>query len=233
MSAGWGWVEAASRLLVRDEREAVLGDLAEAGEGAGSALLAVLGLVVRREAQQWKSWRPWLAAFGLALPSSFLLMGLSVSVSWLFPRVLHAVAGIEPHINLVFYSVQHLVPQLLILTGCAFACGFVVRMLAQGTFWVSVAACFAPCLFCLVRFRIESLPALCLFLFLAPAVWGVREAVRGRRFGLRIAIGLAAGLTVLTALTSNNSWLNWSFHLPLLWPAWYMAVTARRITQPT
>jgi hypothetical protein len=233
MRAGWFWVEAASRLLARDEREVVVGDLLEAGESAWRALLSVLGLVVRREAQHWKSWKPWLAAFGLALPSSFLLMGLSVSVSWLFPQVLHAVAEIEPHINLVSYGIQHLVPKLLILTGCAFACGFVVRMLSQRTFWVSAAACFVPCLFCLARFRIESLSGLCLLLFLVPAGWGVREAMRGRRLGLRTAIGLAAGLTALSALTSNSSWLNWLFLVPLLWPAWYMVVMARRTTLPT
>src|SRR5271155_5109841 len=100
MTAGWLWVEGAATLLTRDERDAVLGDLLEDGESASQALLSVLGLVIRREAQRWRSWRPWVAAFGLALPSSFLLMGLSVSVSWLFPRVLHSICEIEPHTNL-------------------------------------------------------------------------------------------------------------------------------------
>jgi hypothetical protein len=41
----WSLVETFSQLLDHDEREAVRGDLAEAGEGAWPALLDVLGLV--------------------------------------------------------------------------------------------------------------------------------------------------------------------------------------------
>ena len=67
-----------SRLLERDEREAVRGDLVEAGESAWQGLLDVLGLVVRRQAMLWKNWRPWLATFGVALPCTLLLMGFSL-----------------------------------------------------------------------------------------------------------------------------------------------------------
>src|SRR5690349_16082303 len=81
-SVGWSLVEAAARLLARDEREGGLGDLVEASESTWQGLLGVLGLVFRREAVLWKSWRPWLAGFRVALPSSFLLMGVSLSVSW-------------------------------------------------------------------------------------------------------------------------------------------------------
>lgn len=233
MTANWLWVEGVARLLTRDERDAVIGDLLENGESAGQAFLSVLGLVVRREAQRWKSWRPWIAAFGLALPSTFLLMGLSVSVSWMFPHMLHAISEIEPHTNLVTYSILHLVPQLLWLAGCAYACGFVVGALSRRTLLVSATACFVPCLFCLARFRSDSLPAFCLFLFLVPAVLGVREAMRGKPPGFPIAVGLAVGLTVFEALMTNNSWLNWLWVVPVLWPSWYMVAIARRKTLPT
>ncbi len=73
--------DAATRLLERDEREAVQGDLAEAGENGWRGLIDVLGLVLRRHANHWRNWRPWLSAFGLALPGSLLLMGFSLSVS--------------------------------------------------------------------------------------------------------------------------------------------------------
>ena len=72
---GWSFVETVSRLLERDEREAVQGDLAEAKGSAWSGLLDVVGLVIRRQVHLWKNWRPWLAAFGLALPATLLLMG--------------------------------------------------------------------------------------------------------------------------------------------------------------
>ena len=88
MGSNWSLAEIAARFLERDEREAVLGDLAEAGERSSEKLFAVLGLVVRRQVMLWKNWRPWLAGFGVALPSSFALMGVSVSVSWSYQRLL-------------------------------------------------------------------------------------------------------------------------------------------------
>lgn len=55
------------RLLERDERLAVEGDLAESGERGVAAFRQVLGLVARREAARWRNWRPW-AAMGMAIP---------------------------------------------------------------------------------------------------------------------------------------------------------------------
>ena len=80
-SVGWWLVGIAARGLQQDEREAALGDLVEASESAWQGLLDVFSLVVRREAILWKSWQPWLAAFGLTVPSGFLLMGTFVSIS--------------------------------------------------------------------------------------------------------------------------------------------------------
>src|SRR5260370_34070254 len=81
-STGWSFVAANARLLARDEREAVLGDLLEADENALQGLFGVLSLVFRREVSLGKRWGGWLAAFGVALPSSLLLMGVSLSVTW-------------------------------------------------------------------------------------------------------------------------------------------------------
>ena len=86
-NSNWSLAEIAAQLLERDEREAVLGDLAEAREGSSEKLFGVLGLVLRRQAMLWKDWRPWLAGFGVALPSSFVLMGRR-SVSWSYQRLL-------------------------------------------------------------------------------------------------------------------------------------------------
>ena len=66
--AGRRAVEFAAQLLDRCECEAVLGDLEEGGEGWWRDLLDISGLIVRRQALLWKSWRPWLASCGLALP---------------------------------------------------------------------------------------------------------------------------------------------------------------------
>ena len=76
-SIGWRLAGAASRMLRPDEREAALGDIAEEGASGSEALRDVLGLVVRRQAEAWKVWRPWLALLGLVLPLGSLLTLMS------------------------------------------------------------------------------------------------------------------------------------------------------------
>ena len=59
----------------------VLGDLAEMDCDVWRGLGDVLGLVARRQLALWRSWRPWAASVGLALPASLFLMGCSVAAS--------------------------------------------------------------------------------------------------------------------------------------------------------
>jgi hypothetical protein len=118
-------VDLVSRLLPPDEREVVQGDLLEAGESAWQSALAVLGLIIRREATLWRNWRPWLAAFGLAFPSSFLLMGFSVDVSRAYQQlavgpILHATGiTVGPGFALFLCNV-------LLLAAWSWTGGFVV-----------------------------------------------------------------------------------------------------------
>ncbi len=207
----WSPVEAAAQLLGPDEREAVLGDLVEAGAGAWQGLLDVLGLVIRRESALWKSWRPWLAAFGLAMPSSFLLMGASVSVSQTLQR---------PHGGLLLPMCQ-----MLLLIAWSWTGGFVVGSLSRRTLWVSAALSLLPCLFCLARFRVESLARPCLLVFLPPAIWGVMRGLEIARLKLGSAIVVATGATGLTILTSSGRGPG-VLHWALLWPAWYIVAMA-------
>ena len=205
-------------LLEPGEREAVQGDLTEAGEGGWHALFGVVGLLARRQLDLWKNWRPWLAAFGLAVPGSFLLMGFSLSVShayqqWIGPEL-------RPGLAL-------LVCNVVLLVGLAWTCAFVVGSLSRRTLWVSATLSFAPCLFCLERFRIESLSRFCLLLFLPPAIWGVVRSLKIARIKLGSALVLAGVLTLLTIPSWGRpgAWLpNWA----LSWPAWYLVATAKK-----
>jgi hypothetical protein len=217
----WSLVEVAAQLLEHDEREAVLGDLVEAGEGAWRGLVDVVGLVVRRQAGLWKSWRPWLAAFGLALPGSLLMMGTSLSVSWKFQRLMSLSGRIEGAGSL------WLICNALLLIGWAWTGGFVVGSVSRQTIWVSVVACFSPCVFCLARFRETSLSRLCLLLFLVPAIWGVRRGLRLTRIKFGSAVVLAVAITVLMIPTWHGKGAG-IFNWALIWPAWYMVATARR-----
>jgi hypothetical protein len=203
-----------SRFLEPAEREAVQGDLLEAGESGWQATREVSGLLVRRQAELWHNWRPWLAAFGLAVPSSFLLMGLSISVTRGFQNIL----PLRPGLTLLLCNV-------ILLVGWAWSGAFLVGALSRRTLWVSATVSFAPCLFCLERFRIESLSRFSLLLFLPPAIWGVVKSLQIARIKLGPALALAAGLTLLTipAWGTKGAWIpNWA----LSWPAWYLVATA-------
>jgi hypothetical protein len=225
-STGSQLVDLVSRLLRPEEREVVQGDLLEGGESAWQSLLAVVGLVIRREAALWRNWRPWLAAFGLALPSSFLLMGFSLSVSRAYQQlvggpILHATGvTVGPGFALFLCNV-------LLLAAWSWTGGFVVGSVSRRTVWVSAALSFAPCLFCLERFRVESLSRLCLVLFLPVALWGAHRGLQIAKIKRSSAIALAIAVTALTIPTwsSSGAWIpNWA----LSWPAWFLVATARR-----
>ncbi len=220
----WALVEVAARLVEPGEREAVLGDLLETGEGAWRGSLDVLGLVILRQLLHWKSWQPWLATFGLALPGSLLLMGISVSVSSMCVRLIDLkIFGGSPQV--IHGGFLQLLCGALLLVGCSWACGFVMGSLSRRTLWVSIASsCFA-CSFCLVRFREPSLSRLCLFLFLLPAICGIRQALRSIRINLALAIFLAIAITSFLILLSNSKSL-WALNWSLVWPAWYIVATS-------
>lgn len=230
---GWSLVGVVSRLLEREEREAVLGDVLEAGESAWQGLLGVLGLVIRRQAALWKNWQPWLAAFGVAFPGSQLLMGVSLSVSWnyqqlLCPRLL-AEGSLTTRTGFLL-----LMCQSFLLVGWSWTGGFLVGSVSRRTLWASTLLCYASCLFCLTRFRVESLSRFCLLLFLLPAIWGVAQGLRISTIKLSSAMILAVALTVLMIPAWRSPSLHWwsppplSLNWVLIWPAWYLVATARR-----
>jgi hypothetical protein len=221
-----GLFDLVSHLLERDERDAVRGDLLESGESPWQSLLAVLGLVIRRQAALWTNWRPWVAAIGLALPSSFLLMGCSLSVSRAYQQLghgtIHHATGLSVGPGLALFLCN-----VLLLVAWSWTGGFVVGSVSRRTVWVSAALSFAPCLFCLERFRVESLSRLCLLLFLPAALWGARRGLQIVGIKPGAAVALAMGVTALTVAlwSSSGAWIpNWA----LSWPAWYLVATARR-----
>jgi hypothetical protein len=219
-------VDLVSRLLPPDEREIVEGDLLEGGDSAWQSMLAVVGLIIRREAALWRNWRPWLAAFGLAFPSSFLLMGFSLSVSRAYQQlaggpILHA-TGIDVRPGFALFLCN-----VFLLAAWSWTGGFVVGSISRRTVWVSAALSFIPCLFCLERFRIECLSRLCLLLFLPVALWGAHRGLQMARIKRSSAVALAIAVTALTipTWTSSGAWIpNWA----LSWPAWFLVATARR-----
>jgi hypothetical protein len=237
-STGWSFVEAAARPLARDEREAVLGDLAEGNENSWQALLGVLGLVFRHEAVLWKNWRPWLAGFGVALPSSFLLMGFSLSVTWSYLTI-RCPELLQKSSLTLGSGMLVLLCQGLLLIGWSWTGGFLVGSLSRRTLWASTLLCYSPCLFCLSRFRVESLSRFCLLLFLVPAIWGVHRGLRISRLTLSWAMALAVAITALMlpgwSSGAHEWWAppQWTLDWALCWPAWYLVGTAWRARSKT
>ena len=154
----WRLVDILSRMLDADERQTVLGDLAESGQTGSRALWDVLGLAVRRQAALWKDWRPWLVLVGLIGPVSILL---SLSCRWLgagydlYLWIIRNRRDIDPTIlSQTGLSVRHGIVLLalssLLLFCWSWATGFVLGAISRRTIW------FNGVLFCLALLFLGS-----------------------------------------------------------------------------
>jgi hypothetical protein len=213
---GWWCIEAAAGLLAPPDREVVLGDLAQSDYGAWRGLGDVLGLAARRQLALWRSWRPWAASFGLALPASLFLMGWSLAASG-------AVAGllVEPaQAPLLWFALS----RLFLVISWAWMVGFVVGAVSRDTLWASVLGCFAPCLYCLSKWPGHGFSGLRLLVFVLPGLWGAWRGQRDLRLRLGWAIFLAAIAALAPLMWGKGGWM---YGCWLLWPGWYLTATAR------
>src|SRR5687767_15031808 len=66
-------INGVSRALGPDEREVLLGDLAESHASSGRALWDILDLAVRRQIIAWGAWQPWFTLVCVVVPVGMLL----------------------------------------------------------------------------------------------------------------------------------------------------------------
>jgi hypothetical protein len=228
----WSLLETICRALEPEERQAVLGDLAESGETGLRALTAVAGLVARRQLGLWKSWRPWVASLGL-LP-------LVLTFSSVAPSTVQMVIQRYPWKNT---PMSH---QVIILMLCAAALlavvlswtvGFVASSLARratlsAATVLAMGAVWAIC----QQQSPHTTPGILftgllqLALHLAPFAHGLRCGARSGRLTPRRSLALAGAAFLLLAILTP-------FHgrppqdLLMLavfsWPILYLAATAR------
>jgi hypothetical protein len=232
MKAAWRLSEWASRLLEPAEREAVLGDLTEAGGGLWLSCVEVVDLVLRRHAGHWKNWRPWVAAFGISVPTSFLFMGDSVALCAGFVKL----AG-DATCGNIAPGIMILALKALVLTGWSWTCGYLVGDVSGRTLWCSILAYGSPCLFCLSRFRIESLSRSSLLLFVFPLAVGIWHGLRGPRVGSRMAVCAASIITLLAVISEvcgpggTGNACSWIGSVVLTCPAWFLAIASLAVTK--
>jgi hypothetical protein len=250
MNALWWWItDAVSSLLEAAEREAVCGDLVEAGEPGARALGDVLGLVARRDAAQWKRWGPWLALFGVVL-----LLGAELSL-----ESLRVSGGLSLHLW-ILANRHDIDPNLLaqthlqlgqglasagwhaLLVGVwAWLDGFALGALSRGAVRLNgllfIAMAMAGAL--LLRPQHASywvngaafarpaesvvLPLIVTALaVLVPSLWGMRRGTRGA-MPLWQA-GVLAAMVASMMLSTGTRGLGWL----RAWPAVYIVVAAAR-----
>ena len=225
MSTAWTIVELAARPLTPDERDAILGDSVEVGESAWQTLCGVLGLILRRQFVLWKSWRPWFAAFGFALPCSLLLAYVSISVTYTSERLLgikisHWAPTGHEGFGLLFCHI-------FLLITWAWTSGFAIGSISPRTLWWSVVVAVLEVMDFGMHDHGEIIPLSYSLLFVAPAIWGVLQSRRSPRLRRGPAFLLAVTMTILTAA----AWFNGALWLPnwlLLCPAWYLVSVAHR-----
>lgn len=221
----WPLVELAARPLERDDRDVVLGDSLEAGDSPLQALSGVLGFVLRRQILLWKSWRPWFAVFIFGVPSTILLMYVSVSVTFTFDRLMGIKVGQWAPTGHEGFAM--LLCHICLLITWSWTSGFTLGSLSPKTLWLN-AALFVLLGFDKVdHFHLGAFFRLCPFLFLVPALWGIRQGMRTVRLRFAPAFLLAATITVLmiAAWTDNALWV---FNWLLISPAWFLVAMACR-----
>jgi hypothetical protein len=215
-------VKLTARLLEPREREVVLGDLTEVHASSGQVVFQVLDLGIRRHAALWLNWRPWLAGPGLALPASFLLMGVSLSVSQACLQLVNSDTG----------SVTWLLTQMCLLLIWSWTSGFVIGSLSRRTLWASIAMCCWPCCLCVSTFHLELLSPVCLLWFLIPAGLGVRQGLSGKRIRLSVALTITTVLMLAMLLRWHGGaqrWWSppwWLVDFVMSWPTLFLVARA-------
>jgi hypothetical protein len=204
--------EMATLFLAPNDRDAVLGDLAETGASGLNAFGSVLGLAMRQQMELWRSWQPWVAS-SVAFAGSLLLLSVSFGLSVDSVSLLRG----EREYGSVLC-------EALLMLSWSWTSGFVVGSLSGKTRWVSGILCTIPCLSCVLRFQDTSLSRLCVLLFLLPGVIGTVQGVHRARLPHRRALTLAIAMTALMFVWGGMYVQNWF----LLLPSWWLVAHAKR-----
>lgn len=203
-------------LLCPQEREYLWGDLEESGRLGWRACTDVFDLLIHRQSEPWRSWRPWLACLGLAWPGSLVLMGISVY----FGKTLAALC-LSADAPPTYTGGGEALRLLVLLTAAAWSCGYAAVLLSRRTLTVTLAATLLPAVYCLSHYKTTSLEQVSLLLFLVPASVAGLCATKGIASSRALHMLIAIGIPACWFLAPHPQ-LSSIVQLALLWPSWFL-----------
>jgi hypothetical protein len=234
----WRWlIGQLSRMLEPDERDAMIGDLAELGVDDKQAVRDIVGFFVARQADLWKAWMPWLALVGLVVPIGVLLSQISLALSETLSMHLWVYWHFGEHFGTgltVIQETEALSCQALGVIAWSWVSGFVLGSLSGRTIYANGALFYSIWLFSAAvlpafPFTFESTPlplTLEILLFLLPSLLGMRHGLRLRILSVGHSVLLATAVAALTLFatwtdgwwqTALQIWSQGTWHEAVAW----------------
>ena len=219
MKPVWQWlVDWLSSMLDPHEQDAILGDLTELGVTGQRAVRDLISFILAEQANLWRSWRPWVALFGIVGPVGLLLTQISFELSETLSMRLWVQWRFGEHFGTGLTVVQEteaLACQSLAVIAWSWVSGFVLGLLSRRTIWITGGLFYlvwlvsgATHLIFPFAFDSAALPlTLQVVLFVLPSVWGMHRGGRVDTLRVRHTMLLAAGIATLTVLTTwTDGW---------------------------
>jgi hypothetical protein len=222
-------MELLGRLLEPGDRDAVLGDLAEAEANPPRALFELSGLIIRRHLERWRDWRPWLAVVAIVVPVGATLG--HVARWWADVDAIYAWAYVNnwtgAHLNstgarteLLHHTTRFLL-HCLTLAAWSLTAGAALRLIARrtvsvlgplfcltvvfatlGTMTTARANAANTAIFSTLTYDALFPWTLRIVLVMAPAILGMRADLTGR--SRRLTIATAVMVVALTAWNARQ-----------------------------
>lgn len=137
---GWRLLSFLAQALEPAERDVVLGDVAESGESASSAIPDLLALIARRQAGLWMVWRPWVALLGISVLAGVPLSRIAFRFNVDLGEQLMSYHKHGAHYGTGVSASQDVVFLVCLAVGLlvwSWTCGFVVGALSGRAVWIT------------------------------------------------------------------------------------------------
>ena len=183
-------LEALARLLPREDREAILGDICESELSHLDAALELLALLIRRCLPPYVGVDDWIYIAFAAIISP-LLVGLSVALSVQASREIHAGS---------FSGIIELLRLSVLLWAASICVGIAAMSRARHMAVLMAIALLAPAIACAFRCHGSGLQMGSLFPFAIPTIYGAWIGYRKRHYRRDWSIPMLLLALILTLI---------------------------------